>query len=370
MRTKQWMEAWPTPPRSSRAPTLIRVTDRLLTERGGDRGASETRHPERFDHMLRLLAAATAMPVAAYCPVADGRFERIQWVGPAEPSLRALTSLLQQTLVQPDVLVVADARTGALVEPADPADPAVTTTEPPAPAIGYFAGVSIRTRAGQVLGVLCVTCDEPRSDGERMRALLMDARWLMEREALLRRQAARDALTGLRNRRAVESSLQREWRRAVRERSSLSLLAFDVDYFKAFNDHYGHPAGDIALREVANVLSRSLRRPGDFVGRVGGEEFLACLPRTDAAGAVMAAELIRLEVERLGLPHEKSPIGVLTISVGTVSVGGQGIARLRPPGLVEMADAALYRAKERGRNCVAFIDEGDFDPMQDVVARF
>ena len=171
--------------------------------------------------------------------------------------------------------------------------------------------------------------------------------------------AATDGLTGLANRRSFDVALERECRRAARARQPLSLLLIDVDKFKDFNDCYGHQAGDECLRGVAQAIMQTFRRPGDLSARYGGEEFAIILPDTDEDGARAVAETLCLAVQDLGVPHQKSAAGVVTISIGTATKG-----RLRDPDgaiLVGSADTALYAAKSRGRNtvvCASTLDSG------------
>jgi diguanylate cyclase (GGDEF)-like protein/PAS domain S-box-containing protein len=168
--------------------------------------------------------------------------------------------------------------------------------------------------------------------------------------ARLQSLAATDGLTGLANRRSFDIALERECRRTARARQPLSLLMIDVDKFKDFNDGYGHQAGDECLRSVAQAIMQTFRRPGDLAARYGGEEFAIILPDTDEDGARAVAEALRLAVQGLGVPHQKSAAGVVTISVGIATKGRQG----DPAGaiLVGAADTALYAAKGRGRNAV------------------
>ena len=165
---------------------------------------------------------------------------------------------------------------------------------------------------------------------------------------LLRDMVFIDPLTSSYNRRYFDQRLAVEWARTRRSGSPLSLLMIDVDHFKAYNDHYGHPAGDEALRAVVQALTRHLQRPGDTVARYGGEEFACLLPETDAQGALLLAQRLVQGVSDLALPHAASSTGpVLTVSVGVGSavlpVDGEAQA------LVDAADAALYRAKREGR---------------------
>jgi diguanylate cyclase (GGDEF)-like protein len=170
----------------------------------------------------------------------------------------------------------------------------------------------------------------------------------LERE--LREQAGTDPLTSLANRRAFEARADNEWLRARRTGNPLALMMLDVDRFKLYNDRYGHPAGDGALASVAHAVGAHARRPADCAARYGGEEFVLMLPDTDASHAMEVAERVRAAIEALAVPHEGSPIGVLTVSVGVASTTEGGVGSWRD--LVESADAALYAAKGAGRNRV------------------
>ena len=170
----------------------------------------------------------------------------------------------------------------------------------------------------------------------------------------LRIQALQDPLTGIANRRRFDEMLGVEFRRAHRLAEPLSILMIDIDHFKAFNDTYGHPAGDACLRTVAARIDQQLRRSGDMLGRYGGEEFACILPGAEAEGALQLAETIRHAVEQLGITHAASPAGVLTVSIGLVTLDPPG-GTDGPAIYVEAADGALYQAKHKGRNtvCVA-----------------
>jgi len=167
----------------------------------------------------------------------------------------------------------------------------------------------------------------------------------------LARQATTDPLTGIANRRSFETSFAREWRRAMRAGDPLSLLLIDVDHFKAFNDLYGHQAGDECLRFVARAIGGSIRRAHDLVARYGGEEFVVMLPATTIEGAERTAEAIRGTIAKRAMPHAATAHGIVAISVGAGSVvpAGDGL----PSELIEAADSALYAAKRAGRDRVA-----------------
>jgi diguanylate cyclase (GGDEF)-like protein/PAS domain S-box-containing protein len=169
----------------------------------------------------------------------------------------------------------------------------------------------------------------------------------------MRKLAYRDALTGLANRRAFDEILERELRRAQRENAALSLLLVDVDYFKPFNDRYGHIAGDECLRQVAEQLGAYLQRPGDVAARLGGDEFAVLLAGTSAEGALHVAQAIHRGVESLAVCHEGSPLRRMSVSIGVATQTQVTSATLvTANALLSRADAALYEVKGRGRNGV------------------
>jgi len=167
----------------------------------------------------------------------------------------------------------------------------------------------------------------------------------------LEQLATIDELTQLANRRRFSEVLEHEWQRAIREGSSIGMLMLDVDCFKRYNDTHGHQAGDACLQRVGAVLASRARRPSDLAARYGGEEFAVVLPGVDEAGAMAVGEWIRAEVERQGIPHGDSlAADVVTVSAG--SAVATPVPGMTAASLVAAADAALYRAKETGRNKV------------------
>lgn len=172
---------------------------------------------------------------------------------------------------------------------------------------------------------------------------------LQETNKQLERLAAIDSLTKIANRRRFDTYLQQEWHRMVREDQPLSLILLDVDYFKLFNDHFGHQQGDVCLIAVAQSMTRSVKRATDLVARYGGEEFAVILPNTRRAGAIIVAETIQAEIAALKIAHPSSPISsFLTVSLGVASTLPS--EKGSPSDLIAVADAALYQAKRRGRN--------------------
>ncbi|MFG1344409.1 sensor domain-containing diguanylate cyclase [Xanthobacter autotrophicus DSM 431] len=181
-----------------------------------------------------------------------------------------------------------------------------------------------------------------------VRALATALRRSEEMEEEFEKLAVTDALTGLSNRRAIDLVLDTEFRRARRERTSLCVLMIDIDHFKSVNDRLGHDAGDEVLRRIGHLLPQLVRRPGDFVGRFGGEEFIALLPSISIEGARHVAERIRTGVEQMSHATSGPPLTV-TVSIGIAAADGGDT----PDSVVHRADEALYRAKSEGRNRVA-----------------
>jgi diguanylate cyclase (GGDEF)-like protein len=213
------------------------------------------------------------------------------------------------------------------------------------------SGVFSQTRLNLVAliaGQLAVSLDNAllyasleRRVAERTEALAAANRKL---EAL----SLSDGLTGLSNRRRFDAVLESEWRRAARAATGLGLIMIDIDYFKRYNDHYGHVRGDHCLRSVATVLRASIRQDVDLVARYGGEEFAIILPGADLAFARGVAERVHAAVIALREPHAGSPLGNVTVSLGVAAMFPTRAAGREP--LIEQADAALYLAKQAGRN--------------------
>jgi len=184
--------------------------------------------------------------------------------------------------------------------------------------------------------------------------------WLESR--LLDEVAQRDGLTGIYNRRRLDEHLANVWHQGVREHRPVTMLLADIDHFKAFNDRYGHQAGDAALKAVAGVLTKFARRPLDLAARYGGEEFAILLYDTSQDHATRVAGELMEDVRKLGIPHDGSSAApVLTVSVGVACV--VPVARRSFAGLVQLADQALYAAKDGGRNRMQLL-QAEYEHMK------
>lgn len=173
----------------------------------------------------------------------------------------------------------------------------------------------------------------------------------------IRKQAISDELTGVPNRRSFSERFAVELNRSRRDQEPLSLVIIDIDYFKSYNDHYGHEQGDQCLEKVAREIRNTLKRPGDFCARYGGEEFVVLLPANSSAGAMHLAEEIRNNIEKLEIPHETSQCaGVVTVSIGVAVL--EDYESPSRDTLLYKADTALYQAKQQGRNRVVYFSKG------------
>lgn len=165
-----------------------------------------------------------------------------------------------------------------------------------------------------------------------------------------------DGLTGIPNRRSFNNYIESSWKSCIRSGKPVSLIMADIDYFKAYNDNYGHPKGDECLKKVAKTMASSVKRPMDFVARYGGEEFAVILPETDSNGAIIVAKKIRKDVEALSLIHEYSQVtNYITISLGVTTVVPDQTYSMEK--FICNADIALYKAKSSGRNTVSLCND-------------
>lgn len=224
-------------------------------------------------------------------------------------------------------------------------------TEPDDIAAGIKAGADDYLTKPVDLVILSAKMQAMQRISSMRRRLLEVSAELEEANSKLQRLANIDALTELTNRRQMNKYLERMLLHCARSALPLSIIMLDIDYFKDYNDHYGHPAGDSCLKKVAKILERSITRPIDMAARYGGEEFIIILPETQVVGAHHLAEKIRLGIENLSIPHVKSEeYGKVTASFGVSSILPTEASTLQH--LIKEADQALYQAKESGRNRV------------------
>lgn len=216
----------------------------------------------------------------------------------------------------------------------------------------WFSLFAVLGSLAAVLGLVQLRTRNLRTRHDEMERLVEQrTEELRLANAHLSRLSFVDALTGLANRRRFDEALVQEWRRAARSQTPLAVVMADIDGFKLYNDTLGHPQGDLCLAAVAEVFLQAAGRAGDLVARYGGEEFVVLIPGADHAAAMRFAEGLRAGCEARAIPHPTSPVGpVVTISLGVASCipadDGQATS------LVAQADAALYRAKQEGRNRV------------------
>lgn len=216
------------------------------------------------------------------------------------------------------------------------------------------AEIAERIRAESTLKTLVNLITRQKSDLEIILETItehgdvLDAQWL-EKVHYANWLAISDGLTQIPNRRKFDEYFLQQWRLMCREGAPLSLLLCDIDCFKQYNDTYGHLEGDECLKTVAQVLSKSVHRPGDLVARFGGEEFIVVLPQTDGRGAMIVAQTMHMAIAQLRIPHRQSAVAPhLSISVGAATL--VPTLERSPHELIDLADQMLYQAKQQGRN--------------------
>ncbi len=331
----------------------------------------DTLPEQAYDNFTQLAALICKTPIALITLLDDQR----QWfkskIGFERSEIPREDAFCSHTILTPeDALVVNDAaRDERFAE-----NPLVTGE----PNVRFYAGVPLVTSSGEALGTICVMDSAPREiTKEQLEALQVLSREVMGQFELRRsiatleqsvlkqekyidqlqeyqrelekvradfeNQSLTDPLTGVHNRRSFDIRLEEEFLRAQRYHVACSLILLDVDFFKIYNDAFGHAAGDEALRGVAALLKADVRIH-DLVARYGGEEFAVILPNTDIKGAMVMGERFRRSIQRAAWKHKP-----LTISVGVASLHA-GLQK--PADLFKESDAALYKAKQGGRNLV------------------
>jgi diguanylate cyclase (GGDEF)-like protein len=310
-------------------------------------GILDTPKDERFDRLTRLAALFYEADVAFLGFVDD----QYQWMKSVKgegvgPWIERDQSVCQIVIASGEPLVIGDMKT----DPRLAGHPIV-----PHLPFRFYAGVPLLTPDGGAVASLCVLKREAHDAANFNLAALtdlggvaMDELELWRRTRELEQLAETDGLTGLVNRRAFDAALDRAIRRSRRTKEPLSLLLLDLDHFKALNDTAGHLAGDAALRRFGQVLRQSAQRPDDVAARYGGEEFALILPGADKAGAIEVARVVAESMAVAAIPHPKGIGGVLTASIGTMTIEPESAGEAEM--LIAGADAALYAAKRTGRN--------------------
>jgi diguanylate cyclase (GGDEF)-like protein len=294
---------------------------------------------EAFDRITRLVKTVLKMPMAVVSLVDRDRqwFKSRQGVAAAQTARDI--SFCTHAIMGTEPLIVPD----SLADPRFAESPLVRGE----PHIRFYVGVPLRNPDGYNLGALCAMDTNPRTLGPEQVDMLKDLSRLVVDELELRLIASIDALTGLMTRRAFTDAARRDVARALRYHRSLSCLMIDADHFKAVNDTHGHAVGDCVLQGIAAACRLQLRA-GDYLGRIGGEEFAAILPETAPEQALEVAERLR---EVIAAQPSATAAGEIRV---TVSIGVATLARPQDlETLLANADAALYAAKGGGRNRTA-----------------
>lgn len=312
---------------------------------------------QSYDDLTYLAANLCGTPVALVSLVDETRLWFKSHKGLALSQTPRAFSFCAHAILNPDNLLVVE---DASKDPRFASNPLATGDA----LIRFYAGAPLVTRNGEALGTICVLDRQPRSlDEPALQALRCLARQVMAQLELRKSlntlencqkeldrinagpasQSTIDELTQLHNRPAFQETLNLEWERTFRYSTPLSLLMIDIDYFKSFNDEFGHPAGDQALRQVASILEDNARLC-DMVARCGDNEFAIILPATDSKGALQIAERMRTTIEAENWPHRS-----LTVSIGVASYTNQ----LNADALLKLAEQALHQAKDQGYNHVA-----------------
>ncbi len=298
---------------------------------------------ESFDAIITLLAAAVDMPIALFTVVEkDRQFFKVR-VGLDESETPRDVSFCGHAILDENALLVVN---NAAVDERFSDNPLVIGP----PKVMFYAGATVQANGDIPLGTVCLIDHEPRVLSDVELKHLQNARHLMEEAIELRMQLRRDHLTGLYNRRYFDEQYEQEWRRAKRKVSPLAVIMIDVDNFKQFNDRYGHQAGDDALCDIGEVLRNSVNRGGDLIARYGGEEFAAVLPDATAEGVEEVINTLIGRIAGLKIPHQDSAAGVLTISAGACLAGTAAELSIGAHAMLDIADEALYAAKDGGRN--------------------
>lgn len=316
----------------------------------------DTPPEEAFDRISRLAQRLFAVPMAAVVFID----ERRQWFksrrGIAATELARGPHFCNYTLEAPEALIIPDTRADSRFRD----NPLVIGQ----PGIRFYAGIPLRTPDDLSIGTLCVMDTSPREVTSSDIDTLVDLAALVMTVLALRLHASTDALTGAMSRRAFRSEAERAILLARSGGHDLACLMIDLDHFKAINDGHGHSTGDQVLRACAEIC-RSELGASDLIGRLGGEEFAVLLPGADAARAKLIAERVRAAIAAARIRGRRGPLSI-TASLGIATLDG---AASGLDALLARADAALYRAKQEGRNrSRVWVDRASDDGVADRAA--
>jgi diguanylate cyclase (GGDEF)-like protein len=300
----------------------------------------DTPADEAFDRITRLTRKLFDVPVAIVSFIDGHR----QWyksaTGTETTEVPREQSFCRYVIADGAPVVVPDATEDSRFAE----NPYVLTN----PGVRFYAGFPLQTKDGYNVGTLCLVDVKPRAFDAAELEVMSDLAHMVMDELQLRRSADKDVLTDAFSRRAFKEAAESQIALAIRHRHPLSVISFDLDYFKHTNDTFGHAAGDQVLREAAKICARHLRA-SDMLGRLGGEEFSILLPNTDQAGAVETAERLRRAIEATEIEREGAAIKTTaSFGVASLSPSARDIETL-----LELADQALYRSKSAGRNRVS-----------------
>lgn len=304
----------------------------------------DTPPEQAFDRITRLAKSVLGTPIVAVSLIDVDRqwFKSIQGLDVSETPRDV--AFCDHTIRRSEPMVVEDAR----LDERFANNPLVVGD----PGIRFYAGAPLRTRDGYNIGTLCAIDLRPRTISAQHLEVLEDLARLVVDEMELRLVATTDSLTGAMTRRALFEAASRDFLRARRHHYGMNCAVLDIDHFKSINDRFGHAAGDLILQNVVAVC-RSVLRQSDYLGRVGGEEFVVVLQDTDLQASLQVAERMRKEIESLVTVFSGNSIQV-TASFG---LAGRDFVGSSFEELLKMADAALYAAKHNGRNRVVCSEE-------------
>lgn len=306
---------------------------------------------ECFLHVSEILRCATGAPVTAITLHDSYHSHYRAELGARLPPVPYETSLCWFAMHAPGLLVIEDATADSRYR-----DCAIVRGDH---RIRFYAGITIAAPDGRPVGALCAMGPTPRSVTPAQAHVFQHLKAMLENDLRLRSATAIDPLTRLFNRRHMLETVRERWRHA-HHGAALGTVVIDIDWFKNYNDTYGHPAGDTCLQAVAAVIQATADKYELVAGRLGGEEFGMLQGVADGAQLAEALEALRHGVEALGIEHRRSPIGHVTLSIGgTITVKdaraeGSGVIQGHRAGFVA-ADRALYTAKESGRNRVVMV---------------